>query len=227
MPTIHDSGYKKLFSNRTIFRQLIETFVDQPWVDDLDFSTCETLDKSFISKHYQETESDLIYKIRLKDRTIYIYILIEFQSTVDKFMALRVLNYITNFYMDYLASNKSVEKLPAVFPIVLYNGDLRWTAPENIKALIEDFPPLGPFALDFQYFKIAENEYSQERLLRIRNIVSTLFLAESHYDINLLETELLNLFDSETDKGAVSLFLNWFKPLSNIMAESIPTIIAC
>ena len=23
---IHDSGYKKIFSNRTIFRQLIETF---------------------------------------------------------------------------------------------------------------------------------------------------------------------------------------------------------
>ena len=60
---IHDSGYKKLFSNQTIFRQLLETFVNQEWVNQLDFSTCETLDKSFISQHYQETESDLIYHI--------------------------------------------------------------------------------------------------------------------------------------------------------------------
>ena len=85
---IHDSGYKKLFSNRTIFRQLIETFVNQEWVHSLDFDTCEPLDKSFISEHYKETESDLIYKIQFQDREVYIYILIEFQSTVDPFMAL-------------------------------------------------------------------------------------------------------------------------------------------
>jgi len=38
---IHDSGYKKLFSNRTIFRQLMERFVAQPWVAALDFSACK------------------------------------------------------------------------------------------------------------------------------------------------------------------------------------------
>jgi hypothetical protein len=34
---IHDSGYKILFSNRTIFRQLIQTFVEEKWVQRLDF----------------------------------------------------------------------------------------------------------------------------------------------------------------------------------------------
>ncbi len=211
---IHDSGYKKLFSNRTIFRQLLETFVNQEWVHSLDFDTCEPLDKSFISEHYKETESDLIYKIQFQDREVYIYILIEFQSTVDPFMALRVLNYITNFYMDFLVNNSGVNKLPAVFPIVLYNGEARWTAPVNLSALIERTPPLGRFALDFQYFLIAENQYSQEALLKIRNIVSTLFLAESHYNLDVLEAELLNVFSAEADRQAVSLFLNWFRQLA-------------
>ena len=184
---IHDSGYKKLFSNRTIFRQLLETFVNQEWVHSLDFDTCEPLDKSFISEHYKETESDLIYKIQFHDREVYIYILIEFQSTIEPFMALRVLNYITNFYMDFLVNNRDVKKLPAVFPIVLYNGEAPWTAPVNLSALIEQMPPLGRFTLDFEYFLIAENAYSQEALLKIRNIVSTLFLAESHYDLGVLE----------------------------------------
>ena len=80
--------------------------------------------------------------------------------------------------------------------------------------LIEQTPSLGAFALDFQYFLIAENEYSQEALLKIRNIVSTLFLAESYYDVDVLEVELLNLFSSESDKQAVSLFLNWFRQLA-------------
>ena len=84
----------------------------------------------------------------------------------------------------------------------------------NLSALIEQTPPLGRFALDFEYFLIAENAYSQEALLKIRNIVSTLFLAESHYDLEVLEVELLNLFSSEADKDAVSLFLNWFRQLA-------------
>jgi len=211
---IHDSGYKKLFSNRTIFRQLLETFVNQEWVHSLNFDNCESLDKSFISEHYKETESDLIYKVQFHDREVYIYILIEFQSTVDPFMALRVLNYITNFYMDFLVNNRGVKKLPAVFPIVLYNGSAPWTAPVNLSALIEQNPPLGRFALDFEYFLIVENQYTQEALLNIRNIVSMLFLAESHYDVEMLEVELLNLYSSAEDKQAVSLFLNWFKQLA-------------
>jgi hypothetical protein len=47
---------------------------------------------------------------------------------------------------------------------------------------------------------VDENVYSQERLLAIRNIVWTLFLAEAHYDIHLLEEELLILYERESDK---------------------------
>lgn len=214
MPTIHDSGYKKLFSNKVIFRQLLETFVTEDWVQELDFDNCETVDKSFISEHYKETESDIIYKVRLRDNDLYIFVLIEFQSRVERFMALRMLNYITDFYMDYVASNPGVKTLPAIFPILLYNGDAQWTAPTTIAELIADGNRLGRFALNFEYFKIAENEYSKDELLRIKNIVSTLFLAESYYDIKVLQDELLTLFDRETDRESVSLFLNWFKQLS-------------
>lgn len=192
----------------------METFVNEDWVKELDFDNCDTVDKSFISEHYKETESDIIYKLRLKDKEIYIFILIEFQATVDRFMALRILNYMTNFYMDYLESHKKVKKLPALFPILLYNGEKKWTAPTNISELIEAGVQLGRFALDFEYFKIAENAYSKQELLRIKNIVSTLFLAESYYDIELLQEELIALFEREPDREAVSLFLNWFKQLA-------------
>ena len=74
-PNMHDSGYKLLFSNRTIFRQLIETFVDAPWVKEVDFTRCEPVDKSFVSDEYRQRESDLIYRCLLytspspRDRT--------------------------------------------------------------------------------------------------------------------------------------------------------------
>jgi predicted transposase/invertase (TIGR01784 family) len=214
MPDVHDSGYKILFANRTIFRQLIETFVPEPWVKEADFDKAEKIDKSFVTEDYQKTESDLIYKVPLRGKTVYIYMLLEFQSTVDRFMGLSVPGYLVDFYRDYLKERRRVKYLPPVFPIVLYNGDRRWTAPTRMEELIEGYDLLGRFGVSFEYFKIAENEFSRESLLKIRNIVSTLFLAEAHYDLAALTVELLALFDREADKQAVSLFLNWFRQLA-------------
>jgi predicted transposase/invertase (TIGR01784 family) len=83
-----------------------------------------------------------------------------------------------------------------------------------MEELIEGYDLLGGYGVSFEYFKIAENEFGRERLLKIRNIVSTLFLAEAHYDLAALTVELLALFDREADRQAVSLFLNWFRQLA-------------
>ena len=98
----------------------MESFVDQPWVKELDFDRAERVDKSFVDEAYQERESDLIYRIPFGDDALYVYVLLEFQSTVDQSMALRVLNYVVNLYMDLDRSRSAGEKLPPVFPIVLY-----------------------------------------------------------------------------------------------------------
>ena len=128
-------------------------------------------------------------------------------------MAMRVLHYVSGFYMDLIQSGQEFGLLPPIFPIVLYNGDRMWTAPVNVSELIDQQPSLGQYSLNFQYFKIAENEFSQENLLQIRNIVSTLFLTESHYNIELLVSEPLSVFEHEQDRQAASLFLNWFRQL--------------
>jgi predicted transposase/invertase (TIGR01784 family) len=213
MAAIHDRGYKKLFSNPQMFRQLIETFVPAPWVKDLDFDTCEKLDKTFISDHYKETESDIIYKVKFQGTDAYIYILLEFQSSVVWFMALRVLHYLTDFWLDYAEAHPKVKKLPPIFPLVLYNGEEKWEATTHLTEIIDRVELIGEFAPQFHYFKLAESDYSKETLLQIHNLVSTLFLAEIHYDIELLQQELLTLFDQETDKRAISLLINWFKQL--------------
>ena len=129
-------------------------------------------------------------------------------------MALRVLYYLTSFYMDYVKSGSRIRKLPLIFPIVLYNGERRWTAPTSLETLIDRPALLGRFGISFEYFKIAENEFTQASLLKIRNIVSALFLTEAYYDVEVLRGELLALFDHEPDKQAVSLLLNWFRQVS-------------
>jgi predicted transposase/invertase (TIGR01784 family) len=174
MRQIQDRGYRRLFKNKTIFRQFLETFVRKEWIKELDFKSCETLDKSFVADHYKETISDLVYKIKLKGREIFIIVLMEFKSEVERFMSVGLANYVSSFYMDYVASHKRIRKLPPIFPILLYSGARRWTAPESLAELIEGEEYLGEYGLRFKYFKIAVNAFRKEALLQIKNLVSTL-----------------------------------------------------
>lgn len=214
MKDVHDRGYTKLFSNLEIFRELITTFVHEPWVNDLDFSKCELVKDSFLSKRYKKTFTDLLYKIKLRGHDLYIVILLEFKAVPDRFTALQILGYVVDFYRHLLDSQKRAKKLPPVFPIMLYNGKRRWTAPVNLSGLIEGEHLPGKKMLHFEYFPIIENAFGKNELLKIGNIVSTLFLAETHYDLSLLERELSRLFKKPRDHKAASLLLNWFKQLA-------------
>ncbi len=210
---VHDKGYKRLFSNKQFFRELVETFVTEDWVKDIDFNDCQKIDKSFVSAHYKETESDIIYKVKFKNEDAYIYLLLEFQSTVVWYMALRVLNYISNFYMDLVEEDGKLRQLPPVFPLVLYNGNETWTAKTDFRQLLEKPDLLDDYAPQLHYFKMAENEYDKDTLLEIGNLISLLFLSENNEDVEVLIEQLLQLFEKEEDKRAISILLNWFKQL--------------
>ena len=63
------------------------------------------------------------------DAACYIAILLEFQSTPDRFMALRLLTYVA-LLLEELAKDKEVQEsglLPPVQPIVPYSGGQPWT----------------------------------------------------------------------------------------------------
>ncbi len=64
--------------------------------------------------------------------------LIEFQSGVDRYMALRILVYVGLLYQDLLRRGETLAdgRLPPVLPIVLYNGSARWSAADDVGDLI-------------------------------------------------------------------------------------------
>ena len=211
---IHDSAYKKLFSNSTFARDLLVHFVEEPWVHLLDFERATIVNKSFIADQYKETEADLIYQFPVKgtDKFVYVYLLIEFQSTVDRFMVVRVGHYIHSFYLEYRDNTEKVKLLPQLFPIVLYNGRERWTAPTVLSELIEQAVDFGDFGVATRYFPVIINEIPLEKLLAEENIVSTLFIAEGHYNVNLIIERLLTLYEAG-DHKAVSLLANWYRQM--------------
>ena len=69
---------------------------------------------------------------------LYLVVMLEFQSTVDYLMPLRIRNYVDNFHMEQWRGRRfrSTDRLAPVLPIVLYIGKLRWTAARQVIDLV-------------------------------------------------------------------------------------------
>ena len=122
----HDISHKEFYSHPENVKDLIQGFVALDCVSDFDFNTLERENGSYVAKENTERHDDIIWKLRWRDKWVYVYILIEFQSDVDETMPVRIMSYVALFYL-YLLTNKNLEywkekKLPVVLPIVLYNG---------------------------------------------------------------------------------------------------------
>ncbi len=124
----------------------------------------------------------MVWRLRCGESWAYIYLIIEFQSSVDHFMALRVMAYLALLYEDLVHSEKLVagDRLPPVLPIVLYNGRPRWTAAQDIAELLAPTPKgLERYAPSLRYFMIDEGRSAENELAELRNLAAALFRLEN------------------------------------------------
>ena len=136
---IHDKGYKRLFSNRTTVIHFLRHYLGEPCMKELKEGDLIPMDKQFIQESFQIKEADVIYRIQYRERTLYFFLLLEFQSTVDPAMAFRLLTYAVEVMRrDRENAGPSSGKnsgfgLPMILPVVLYNGARRWSAAGSLK----------------------------------------------------------------------------------------------
>ena len=176
----YDRSYKDLFSRPEMVKDLLTGFVQEDFIDDIDFSKLQKLGTTYILQEYEKRETDLILKLNIKGQEAYLYILIELQSNPDKFIALRVLEYLVGFYQDLLKQEENLpDKLPPVFPIVLYTGKDPFNCAVSMEELIDKpYKRLMKYVPRFEYYKIAINEVNEGRygeLIELENIVAACF----------------------------------------------------
>ncbi len=177
-----DLGYKRVFAHREMVEDLLRGFVREPWVAEVEMDSLERVSGSYVSDDLRAREDDIIWRVRWRDRWLYVYLLLEFQATVDSFMALRILVYVGLLYQDLLRENKLTPdgRLPPVLPVVLYSGEEGWTAATEIGELIESVPGgLDRYRPQMRYLLVAERGFSDSELIPMRNLVAALFRLEN------------------------------------------------
>jgi hypothetical protein len=194
MPT-HDPAYKQLFAHPEMVSDLLRGYVHEAWVGQIDFDTLERIPDSFITDDLREREDDVIWRVRWGERWLYLYLLIEFQSTVDRHMAVRLLTYVGLLYQDLRRTERIAvgEPLPPVLPIVLYNGDAPWTAPTELAGIMESELPatLAGFQPQLRYLLLDEGRIADHPDPSLRNLASALFRLE----FSLAPEEFLEVWD--------------------------------
>ncbi|MBN1499768.1 MAG: Rpn family recombination-promoting nuclease/putative transposase [Spirochaetes bacterium] len=215
----HDNAYKRIFEHPELVQQLLVYFSGEEFVKELDCNSLTKIDKSFVTVEFVDRESDIIYKVKCLEKEIYIYLLMEFQSSVDRFMSQRILRYILELY-DFLLRSDKIKTLPAVFPVLLYNGDADWTAPEDIFDLIVKGVIPDMYIPHFKYCKITINDLSNEFILNVKNFVSALFYAENSNKYNLLsEFNVIAEMLRKEKPEFIKLFSNWLKYIFKVDNE--------
>lgn len=139
---IHDSSYKLLYSHVAMVSDLLQGFIPGAWVDELDLPTLEKCNGSYISDDLRDRTDDLIWRVRWGHDWLCVYLLLEFQSGIDRWMAVRIQTYLGLLYQDLIRTRQLSKAglLPPVLPIVLYNGADPWNAARALDDLIEPAP---------------------------------------------------------------------------------------
>jgi hypothetical protein len=197
--------------------ELLRGFVREPWVEDLDFGTLERVGASFTSDDLRERHSDMVWRLRWRGGErgwFYVYVLLEFQSTHDPFMGVRLLGYVALLLAGLVRTGVATRAkgLPAVLPLVLYNGKRPWHAPADLASLFRSVPPgFERYLPQLTYLLVDENRLRPEEVTLPGNRVATLFRLETcaPEDLPRLAAELAAILPPSKEPELRQDFTTW------------------
>ena len=163
----HDASYKQIFSNPDMVASLLRDFVSEDFISELDFSTLEQCSGSYVTDDLRERHDDVVWRLRWNDSWCYLYVILEFQSSSDPWMAVRILAYTALLWQDLIKSGsiRDGDTLPPVLPVVIYNGGKPWGAARDVSELLPPLSdPLSRYQPRQSYFLLDAGQVSEEAL---------------------------------------------------------------
>jgi predicted transposase YdaD len=233
----HDTSYKILFSCPEMVRDLLRGYVPGDWLEDADYASLTRVNASYVSRSGQHRHDDMVWRIKVGGRWLWVYIILEFQSEPDPWMAVRVMQYVS-MLAEQLVKERGKSGLPEgllppVLPIVLYNGKTEWRVPVDVADCF--LPPprgLAAYRPALQYLLLDERRLQQYPLVEVHNFADAVFRMESCRGLPELDAvaralrELLRTPELQSLRHA---FNQWIKALlrrraTPSMIEEVETI---
>ena len=98
-----DPIYKRLYAFPEMVADLLRSVLPADALGTLDLSTLDKMSASYVGDNYRRRRGDAVGRVRRADRWAYVMVLLEFQSSSDAAMALRVMEYTVMLYKELFA----------------------------------------------------------------------------------------------------------------------------
>jgi hypothetical protein len=198
-----DTLYHRLFSHPLMVEQLVRDFVPEAMSAGILFDGMQRVNAKFYGRKNKRREGDVIWRLPTHNGTdIVLYMLLEFQSQTDWWMAVRAQVYEGLLFQHIIAEKKlnAGDRLPPVLLLVLYNGEPRWSAPAELADLIA-LPadsPLWPWQPQVRYHVLDMGAFPGDDLARRKSLAALLFRLEHRHEPEALA-------------GLVDEVIGWFR----------------
>lgn len=144
-PSPHDRLFRAVFSRPREAEALVRSLMPRALAEALEPSSVRVLSSAFVDASLRASQGDLVLSARVGGRAVRVVVVLEHQSRVERRMALRVLRYGGEAWVEHAPSSGP---LPMLLPIVVYAGPRPWTAPLDVGELIDGFDAGGADLFD-------------------------------------------------------------------------------
>ena len=178
----------------------------------------EAVRNEFITSDFRGKQADMVYKVKGKE----VYILVEHQSTEDRDMPYRVLEYDVGIINTSLIKhNYKVHKYAKVISIVIFTGPGEWRVAQRIEEIQEEYNikrevTVADYAGLGEYYLLDINKLSKEELLEEETLFGRMMLVERarrEEDLIKILEEKAKEYIKKLEEGAIDMsgYVNYLR----------------
>ena len=166
-------------------RDLLIGYAPGEWVKDADFSSLIHVNSSYVSESGRQRFDDVVWRVDVSGQCLWVYIVLECQRKSEKWMALRISEYVTQLALQITRDHKEEQlpegRIPPIMPIVLYDGKDNWNAATDVAdCFIKPPDGLEAFQPRLRYLLLDVHRLMQSRTKKIRNFAEAVFRMEAN-----------------------------------------------
>jgi Putative transposase, YhgA-like len=191
--------------------ELVREFVPEALAAGLDFSGLQRVNPKFHlgRRSARRREGDVIWRLPTREGAdIYLYLLMEFQSKSEWWMAVRAQVYEGLLWQQVIDEKKlkAGARLPPLLLLVLYNGVRRWGAPTETRELVAVSPDsaLWRWQPQARYYLLDIGAFPRDELARRASLAALLFRLEQEHlpeELEKLVPEVIGWFRGHEGYG--------------------------
>lgn len=180
----HDALVRTVLSDVTAATSFLQAHLPPEVSQTLNWATLRLVDASFVDADFRTSEADVLYEVEqgTGDASLWLYVLVEHQSTPDRWIRLRLLKYCCRIWERQLTARPRPRTLRPIVPLVFYQGMRGWTYSTEFADLFADAVRTQPWVPHFTHGLIDQSALAPEDLpgdLPVR-LMQLVLLAAAH-----------------------------------------------